>query len=221
MRYIVLTFDDGTIYDKKFIALLKKYNLTCSLNLNSGLDDFIWYYNDEKEIKRLKLSENKNLYDGFEICSHSFTHPHMTMLNDGEVIKQVTDDINRLEEVFQREITTFAFPFHDYNEDIIEIIKNNTKVKNIRISKICNDYLPLDRFHIHLNAFYDDEDVYDKLDEFSKNNLDKSIFTIVGHSYEFEVKNDWEKIERLLQYLEKLEGVKVTTIEEAMNDIYQ
>jgi len=47
MRYVVLTFDDGTIYDKRFIEILNKYNIPCSFNLNSGLDDFIWYFNQK------------------------------------------------------------------------------------------------------------------------------------------------------------------------------
>lgn len=220
MRYVVLTFDDGTIYDQRFIEILNKYDLPCSFNLNSGLDDFVWYYNDEKEIKRLKLDNHISLYDNHEICSHSYTHPHFTSLSKEEIIKQVNDDIMRLEKIFNREIKTFAFPFMDYNEEIIDIIKQNTKIENIRISKLSNDYLPIDRFHIHLNAFYDDEDIYQKLDEYSLNKMENSLFTIVGHSYEFEVNDDWSKIEKLVKYLKENKHIKVVSIEEAINNIY-
>lgn len=220
MRYVVLTFDDGTIYDQRFIELLNKYNLPCSFNLNAGLDDFVWYYENNKPIQRLKLDQVKDLYINHEVCSHSFTHPHMTELSKEEVIKQVLSDVERLEQVFGRNITTFAFPFHDWNDDVIETIVNNTNIKNIRVSKLSNDYLPLDRYHIHLNAFYDEEGIYDKLEEYSKNNLENSLFTIVGHSYEFEVNNDWDKIENLLKYLSLKKDIVVTTLEEAINNIY-
>ena len=122
--------------------------------------------------------------------------------------------------LFNREITTFAFPFAEWNDEIINIIIEKTKIKNIRISKISDDYLPQDRFHIHFNAFYDDYDIYKKLEEYSKNNLENSLFTIVGHSYEFEVKNDWDKIENLLKYLSSNKDIIVTTLEEAINNIY-
>ncbi|MBE6131830.1 MAG: hypothetical protein E7180_00365 [Erysipelotrichaceae bacterium] len=220
MRYVVLTFDDGTIYDKRFIEILNKYNIPCSFNLNSGLDDFIWYFNEEKEIRRLNLEENKNIYENHEVCSHSYTHPYFIDLNENQIIEQVNKDIQRLEKIFNREITTFAFPFTEWNDEIINIIKEKTKIKNIRISKISNDYLPQDRFHIHLNAFYDDYDIYKKLEEYSKNNLENALFTIVGHSYEFEVKNDWNKIENLLKYLSSNKDILVTTLEEAINNIY-
>ena len=58
MKIVSLSFDDGTIYDLRFIELLNKYKLKASLNLNSGLEDFIWYYGDHP-IKRLRLNEVK------------------------------------------------------------------------------------------------------------------------------------------------------------------
>ena len=44
MKIVCLSFDDGTIYDLRFIELLNKYNLKASLNLNSELNDFVWNY---------------------------------------------------------------------------------------------------------------------------------------------------------------------------------
>ena len=43
MRSVVLSFDDGTIYDKRFIELLDKYGLKATFNLNSGLGEYVWY----------------------------------------------------------------------------------------------------------------------------------------------------------------------------------
>ena len=59
-----------------------------------------------------------------------------------------------------------------------------------------------------------------EIDESLANNLENSLFTIVGHSYEFEVKNDWDKIENLLKYLSSNKDILVTTLEEAINNIY-
>lgn len=220
MRYIVLSFDDGTIYDKRFIDILNKYNVTCSFNLNSGLDDFVWYYEENKPIRRLKLKDNVSLYDRHEICSHSFSHPHMTQLNKEGIINEVKKDIETLKQTYKRNIDTFAFPFEDYNDEVIDIIRENTNIKNIRISKLDDSYMPKDRYHIHLNAFYDEENIYEKIEKFSKNNLKNSLFVIVGHSYEFEVKNDWDKIEKLIKYLSELKDVKIVSIKDAIDNIF-
>ena len=44
MRYVVLTFDDGTIYDQRFIELLNKY---C---LGSGDIDFTYLPTDDSPL---------------------------------------------------------------------------------------------------------------------------------------------------------------------------
>lgn len=221
MRYVCLSFDDGTIYDVKFIELLNKYNLKATLNLNSGLDDFVRYYEEKTPIKRLKLSETKDLYKGHEVASHSLTHPYFSSLNEEEIIKQSRDDIKNLSDIFGYEVKGFAFPFHDQTEQNIETVKNNNDLIYIRYSFLDSSYLPKDRFHIHINALYDDENIYEQLEEFSKNDLENSLFVIAGHSYEFEVNNDWSKIERLLKYLSLNKSIKVVTLLDAVKSIYK
>lgn len=219
MKIVCLSFDDGTIYDLRFIELLNKYNLKATLNLNSGLSEFVWYY-ENKPIKRLELNEVKNIYDGHEVASHSLTHPYFSSLDKEEIISQVKEDIDNLTNIFEREIVGFAFPFHDQTEYNIQVIKENFNLKYIRYSFLTNDYLPKDRYHIPINALYDDENIYEKLNEFKKNNLQDSLFVIAGHSYEFEMKNDWDKIEKLLSYLAKDEDIKVLTLKEAVEILF-
>ena len=80
MKIVSLSFDDGTIYDLRFIELLNKYNIRATLNLNSKLDNFVWYFGDTP-IERLKLNEVVEKYDGHEVCSHSLTHPYFSSLS--------------------------------------------------------------------------------------------------------------------------------------------
>ena len=219
MKIVCLSFDDGTIYDLRFIELLNKYNLSATLNLNSGLDDFVWYYGSHP-IERLKLKEVVSKYKGHEVCSHSLTHPYFSSLDREDIIRQVKEDIDNLSSIFNQEVVGFAFPFHDQTEDNIQTIKNNIDLKYIRYSCFKEEYVPLDRYHIPLNALYDDEDIYVKLEKFSKNNLENSLFVIAGHSYEFEVKNDWDKIEELLKYLSLNKDIVVKTLKDAVDIIF-
>ncbi len=221
MKVISLSFDDGTIYDVKFIELLNKYNLPATFNLNSGLCDFVWYYNNEIPIKRLDLKETKDLYSLHEVASHSLTHPYFSTLSKNEIIKEVKNDISNLTNIFNRKIYGFAFPFHDQTEQNIQDVKNNFDLDYIRYSYLSNEFLPIDKYHIHINALYDDEDLYVKLEQFKQNNLENSLFVIAGHSYEFEVKNDWNKIEELLQYLSNTNEFNVLTLKDAVNIIFK
>lgn len=219
MKIVSLSFDDGTIYDAGFIELLNKYNLKATLNLNSGLKDFVWYYED-KPIKRFDLKKVRDLYDGHEVASHSLTHPYFSSLSEDEITKEVKEDISNLTEIFGREIAGFAFPFHDQTEENIQTVKDSVKLKYIRYSFFAEDYLPQDRYHIPINALYGDADIYEKLEEFKKNTLENSLFVIAGHSYEFEVKNDWEKIEKLLSYLKNDDELTVLTLCDATEILF-
>ena len=41
-KYLLLSFDDGTVYDGRLVELLNRYGLKGTFNLNSGLEDFVW-----------------------------------------------------------------------------------------------------------------------------------------------------------------------------------
>lgn len=219
MRIVCLSFDDGTIYDQHFIELLNKYQLKATLNLNSGLNDFVWYF-DDRPVRRLDLSKCRDLYKGHEVASHSLTHPYFSSLSKEQVIKEVREDIDNLSSIFGEKIVGFAFPFHDQTEDNIQTVKDNFDLEYIRYSHVTNEYFPKDRYHIPLNAFYNEDDIYDKLEIFGKNELENSLFLIVGHSYEFEMKNEWERIEKLLIYLKENKDVVVMTVRDAVRHLF-
>ncbi len=219
MKIVSLSFDDGTIYDLKFIELLNKYNLRATLNLNSKLDNFVWYFGDTP-IERLKLNEVVEKYDGHEVCSHSLTHPYFSSLSKEEIIRQVKEDCENLNKIFNRDINAFAFPFHDQTEEHIQILKENLNLNYIRYSYFEESYLPKDRYHIPLNALYNDNDLYEKLEKFKNNDLDNSLFVIAGHSYEFEVRNEWDRIEDVLKYLSSNKDIVVLPLIDAIDVIF-
>lgn len=222
-KYLVLSFDDGTIYDRRFIELLNKYDIPATLNLNSGLCDFVWYYNDFFPIRRLKLDECGNMFDRHEIASHTLTHPYLTSLSHDELVYQVNHDVNNLEKIFQRKIESFGVPFTECNEREIDIIKNNTNIKYMRLSYMKDKYdfkVPNDPYHFGINALYNDLDIYNQIKIFADNKLDKSIFIIAGHSYEFEVNNHWDYIENLLQYIKLFNEFEVVTFKDAVKNLF-
>ena len=220
MKIVSLSFDDGTVYDLRFIELLNKYNLKATLNLNSGLKDFVWYYGDHP-IERLDLEAHRLAYEGQEVASHSLTHPYFSSLTEGEVIRQVKEDVENLSRIFAYRVEGFAFPFHDQTEENIATVKENADLSYIRYSYLDHSGTHRDRYHIHINALYDDEDIYERLEEFKADDSpENGLFVIAGHAYEFEVKNDWEKIEKLLAYLKNDDALTVLPLRDAVKILF-
>lgn len=92
-KYLTMSFDDGTTQDARLAEILRKYNLTATFNINTGLlgaetDLFPLGIN----ARHLRLSESDirdGLYDGFELAVHTLGHPLLTSLSDEEVKRQI------------------------------------------------------------------------------------------------------------------------------------
>ena len=218
MKYIIFSFDDGTIHDKKLIEILNKYNLKATFNLNSGLDDFVWYLGDTK-IERLKLKENVRLYDNHEVCAHSLTHPRLDECSKENLDFEVRRDKENLEKIFNRTINGFATPFETYNQDVIDKIKECgfkfARVANRSTSTLHKESI----FELAVDCLTFENNVKEKLEAFLSNSLDEDFFVIAGHSYEYYVNNTWCEFESLCHYISQTQNLKTITTTEFVNKL--
>ena len=68
-----ITYDDGVLQDERFVALLNRYGIKGTFNLNSQLmqEEFSWTHPNGMQVKRLPPERVKHLYDGHEVASHT------------------------------------------------------------------------------------------------------------------------------------------------------
>ena len=131
-KIFILSFDDGTVWDKRFVDLLNQYGMKATFNLNSGLEDFVWQYEDKFPIRRQKLHETVEQYRGHEIASHTLTHPWLNTLTPPQLAREVGEDCEALKELFGLTEIGFGVPFTACGEREIRIIRRF--VKYIRLS---------------------------------------------------------------------------------------
>lgn len=219
MKYFVFSIDDGTIFDKDVISLLNKYGYKATFNLNSGLQDFTWYFQDKIPITRLNLEENKLLYDGHDIASHSLTHPFLDQCDDERVAYEVGHDIYQLEQIFGREVAGFATPFQTCGEREVNIIKRWTKAKYIRLSQIDESFkFPNDLYHFKCTCFTIDR-ALELIDCFIKDE-EAELFVSVFHSYDLFTTTSIDKFEELLKILSQhRDSIEVMTFKELLETI--
>lgn len=217
-KIFLLSFDDGTIYDSRFVELLNKYKMKATFNLNSGLEDFVWYYEDRFPIRRQILRQTVAQYRGHEIASHSKHHHWLNTLTLPQLSREVEEDCTALKEIFGVAELGFAVPFTACQERENRIIRKY--VRYIRLSEKTDSFaLPEDPYHIPIHGLYNDPDIREKIARFAQSELPVSLFVMAGHSYEFEVLNHWEYIEELLQYIAGF-GFEILTTMEFVNSCY-
>lgn len=211
-KYFLLSFDDGTVYDPRFVELLNKYGVKATFNLNSGLEDFVWQYEDRVPIRRQKLADTVDIYLGHEIASHSLHHHWLNTLTPPQLRREVEEDCKALKAIFGVEELGFGVPFTACGEREIGIIRRF--VRYIRLSEMARDHaLPEDPYHIPIHALYNQPDVKEKIRAFAEEDRDDALFVMAGHSYEFEVLDQWEYMEQLLTFILGFDFEIVTTME--------
>ena len=217
-KIFLLSFDDGTIWDKRFVELLNQYGMKATFNVNSGLEDFVWQYEDRFPIRRQKLAETVEQYRGHEIASHTLTHPWLNSLTPPQLAREVGEDCEALKEIFGLSEIGFGVPFTACEEREVRIIRKF--VKYIRLSAFSDSFaLPGDPYHIPIHGLYNDADIREKIARFAECDLPEALFVMAGHSYEFEVLDHWEYIEELLKFIQGF-GFEVMTTMEFVNEFY-
>ena len=211
-KYFLLSFDDGTVYDPRFVELLNKYGVKATFNLNSGLEDFVWQYEDRVPIRRQKLADTVDIYRGHEIASHSLHHHWLNTLTPPQLRREVEEDCKALKAIFGVEELGFGVPFTACGEREIGIIRRF--VRYIRLSEMARDHaLPEDPYHIPIHALYNQPDVREKIRAFAEEDREDALFVMAGHSYEFEVLDQWAYMEQLLTFILGFDFEIVTTME--------
>jgi peptidoglycan/xylan/chitin deacetylase (PgdA/CDA1 family) len=116
-RPVILTFDDNWEGQYTYaLPLLKKYGFTATF--------YTWVVVVGRA-HHMSWDEVKALADaGMQIGCHTMTHPYLTQVSgDAEMRWQIFTAKKTIEEHIGRPVTTFAYPFGQYNERVVSFVK--------------------------------------------------------------------------------------------------
>lgn len=211
-----VTYDDGVLQDVRFVEMLNTYNLKGTFNLNSGLmeNEFEWLHEKGCVVKRLSKEKVMSLYNGHEIASHTLTHPYMEGKTEAEILYELKEDKKNLENLFRREIKGFAIPF-DYYSDLIENCVKKSGFEYARISEESLSFKPqTDFYRWKATIFHTDSSLEKLTQKFIRTDEELALFQIVGHSYDLDTENMWDKMENILMEISSQKDIiPMTTIE--------
>lgn len=211
-KYFLLSFDDGSVYDGRLVQLLNRYGIRGTFNLNSGLEDFVWCYEDSFPVRRQILSETVQQYRGHEVASHSLHHVWLNTLSPPQISREIGEDCEAIKRIFGLQEIGFGVPFTACSEREIRLIRRF--VRYIRLSEFAETYaFPEDPYHIPIHGLYHDPDIFEKLQNFARSDQEDALFVLAGHSYELEALQHWQYMEQLLQYIAGFGFENLTTME--------
>lgn len=195
-----ITYDDGIEQDVRFVSLLNRYGLKGTFNLNYQLmqEQFAWTHENGMTVRRLSLDTARHLYDGHEIASHTLTHPFMSSLSDEELYRQIGEDKRCLEAFFGREVAGFGVPFHYYDQRIADCVEACGFAYG-RNSEESRGYCPWERpYFWRAGIFHLSQDLDAYVEGFFQTGEELALCQIVGHSYDLDAADLWDKMETIL-----------------------
>lgn len=217
LKALTLSYDDGTVHDKRLIEIMSKNGLKGTFNINSGLLSLLY---DGK--KKLTPKEAYELYTstGNEVAVHGEKHLHLTAVDAAIASNEILQDRLSLEKMFGNIITGMAYAYGAYNDSVVDIIKNcgieyaRTAITTERFS-IPDDWHRLPTTCHHNNPrlmelakrFVEDKPFNKKCYWDSK----PKLFYLWGHSYEFNNNNNWNIIEEFAEYVGNRDDVWYAT----------
>lgn len=211
-----VTYDDGVLQDVRFVELLNQYGLKGTFNLNSALmeNEFEWTHEKGCVVKRLKTDVAKFLYAGHEVASHTLNHPYMHGLSKEGILWELSQDKRNLEALFGKEMKGFAVPFDYYSELIEECVKECGFVYG-RISEMSYSFCPQhDYYRWKATIFHCEDALEDLTQQFLETEEELALFQIVGHSYDLDTENMWDRMEDIFRIISRQEDIlPMTTIE--------
>ena len=204
-----ITYDDGVLQDERFVALLNRYGIKGTFNLNSQLmqEEFCWTHPNGMPVRRLSPERAKALYQGHEIASHTLTHPYMHELSDEELYRQLKCDKENLEALFGRKVAGFAVPFDYYDERIANCAKA-CGFAYARTSECTGHFTPCaDPFHWKTGIYHIDPRLPDFVAGFLNTGEELALCQIVGHSYDLDTENLWGTLELICAAVSKCDDI--------------
>ena len=200
-KALTLSYDDGTVFDKKLIEILDKYGIKGTFNLNSG--------RFEKD-RRMTREESIELYSGtaHEVATHGVYHIPLDKVSAPVAMNDIIGDRIALEEMFGTLIQGIAYAFGTYTDEVVDVAKK-CGIKYGRTIKATEKFdLPTDFLRWDPTCSHGHPRLMELAREFVEYKFGTSymskkplLFYLWGHSYSFNDNNTWNVIEGFAEYM--------------------
>jgi peptidoglycan/xylan/chitin deacetylase (PgdA/CDA1 family) len=218
MKALTLSYDDGVEQDKCVIEILNRYKIKGTFNINSGVQSGANKSQiGDVPIRRINVRRMPEIYKVHEIAVHSFTHPHLDNLDKETVINELEEDKLNIERIFGASVYGMAYPFGTFNDTVIEAAKEC----NFRCARgVQNTYsfdIPQELLSYQPTIHHADPKLLEIAETFIALKPSKpQVFYVWGHSYEFDVDNNWNVLEDFCKLVSGKDDIYYATNAQAL-----
>lgn len=203
-KALTLSYDDGVEQDIRLTKLLDSRGIRCTFNINSGLLAEEGRVYPKGEVHRVMTTDQcSRLLCGscHEVAIHGFTHPFLNLLPGNLMTYEILKDRENLEQLFGTIVRGCAYPFGTYSEEVIACLKSCGIVYARTVRSTHDFQIPLNWLELPATCHHNDPALPELTEEFIKGEPSREpwLFYLWGHSYEFEINDNWDVMERFVE----------------------
>ena len=194
-KVLTMSYDDGKPADLRLVRIFRKYGIKGTFHLNAGL------YEDP-QYGRIPLDQVRELYQGMEIACHTYTHPTIERCPMSQVIAQTLEDRKALEVIAGYPVRGMSYPNGSYTKEIEEAMKL-CGIEYSRTVISTDDFAIPDNFMEWKATCHHNHHLLENGKRFMELNKTQYLYMMYvwGHSYEFDLQNNWELIESFCEMI--------------------
>lgn len=218
-KALTFSYDDGVQADKRLIAIFDRYGMKGTFNISSALLHGGTGWHEHQRglfVEYIDRSEVPTVYASHEVAIHAAHHPDLTALDVSALPDEIAGDRAALEALLGREVIGMAYPYGTYNDAVLKAVE----AAGIRYARTIEDgdfslpRAPLTWAH---TCHHNNARLFDLAEDFLASTPDTpQVFAVWGHSYEFDVDENWERIERFCQLMAHRDDIAYVTNREVL-----
>jgi peptidoglycan/xylan/chitin deacetylase (PgdA/CDA1 family) len=211
MLLVATMWDDGLVTDLKLLDILRKKNATACFAISPSRHKNNRTSNDSRGDYGLLVAKNElKEFADFEICNHTDNHIDLKKATPKTIENEIIYGRKKLEDIFERKINGFCYPYGEYNKTAIDILKQQ-KTAYARTT-LSSQNQPKNRLLLSPSHRWNEL----QLDSIFEN----SLLIIWGHTYEFKNQFDWDRIEKMYELFTQHPNIQLISFEMLVRQLW-
>lgn len=211
-KAVTFSYDDGVSQDRHLVDIFNAYGMKATFNLNTGIQSEESYFVIEGvPIHRMNQEDGLvELYRGHEIAVHGLTHASPTELKQQELEREFLTDAKNIERIYGKYPVGMAYAYGNYNDAVLSYLQEIGIRYGRTVECSYSFAMPEDPMRLQATCHHNDERLFELAEQFlAAEPIEDApmLFYVWGHSYEFAVHNNWERMEKLCRILSGHEDI--------------
>ena len=221
-KAFTISYDDNITQDERLIKKMEQYHIKGTFNIIPG-----WFSKEDAVFPEgetyINVTEKKakDLYDNslVEVANHGYDHQKSTTVPTMQLMEDIIKCRRELENMYDRIITGYAYPYGLYNETLIQILKNAGISYARTVESTYEFHLPEDWLILNPTCHHAEPELMELAEKFLNDTVadDSYLFYVWGHTFEFDEQDNWHIVDDLFEKVANKEDVWYATNGEICN----